>query len=85
MFICLLSFTGSLATKCMSLNNEQCRTRPFLIDSNPVELKYYHYFVTLDKSNGSRNTLNEISDIICLSNKTENVNLNVFNLITRTN
>ena len=34
MFIGLLSFTGSLASKFISLNNEQCDTRPFLIDLN---------------------------------------------------
>ena len=30
-FIGLLSFSGSLATKCMSLNNERCMTRPTLM------------------------------------------------------
>ena len=28
----IINFSGSLATKYMSLNNEQCKTRPFLID-----------------------------------------------------
>ena len=41
MFIGLLSFSGSLATKCLLLNNEQCKTRPFLIDLNHAELTYY--------------------------------------------
>ena len=27
----LLSFSGSLGTKCMSSNNEQCKTRPHLL------------------------------------------------------
>ena len=49
MFIGLLNFSGSLATKCMSLNNKQCQTRSFLIDLNSVELKYYPYIITLDK------------------------------------
>ena len=35
----LLSFTDILATKCVSLNNEPCIIRPFLIDLNPAELK----------------------------------------------
>ena len=39
MFVGLLSFSGSLATKYMSLNNEKCKTRPFLIDLNPEKLK----------------------------------------------
>ena len=85
MFIELLSFSGSLATKLMSLNNEKCKTRPFIIDLNPVELKYYPYIITLDKCNGSCNTRSEISGRICVLNKTENVNLMVFNLITKTN
>ena len=38
MFIRLLSFSGSLATKCVSLSHESYRIRPTLIDLNPVEL-----------------------------------------------
>ena len=39
MFLGLLNCSGYLAIKCMSFNNEQCKTRPFLIDLNPVELR----------------------------------------------
>ena len=46
----------------MSLNNEQCKTRPFLIDLNTVELKYYPYIINLDKFKGSCNTLIKISE-----------------------
>ena len=66
----------------MPLNNEQWKTRLFLIDLNIVELKHYPYIITLCKCNGSYNTLTKISDRICVANKTKNVNLNVFNLIT---
>ena len=38
MAIVLLSFSGCLATKCGSLNNEPCMTRPTVFDLNPVEL-----------------------------------------------
>ena len=37
-FIILLSFSESLATKCLFLNDEPCMVRPTLIDMNPVEL-----------------------------------------------
>ena len=40
--IVLLSFSGSLATKCVSLNDETYRIRPILINLNPVEPKYFH-------------------------------------------
>ena len=37
-FIVLLSFRGSLATKCISLNNEPCLTNTTIIDLNPGDL-----------------------------------------------
>ena len=64
----------------MSLNNEQCKTRPAIINSNSTELKYYPFVSTLDKCNGSCNALRDLTDRIYV-----NVNLNIFNLITRTN
>ena len=55
--IVLLSFSSSLATKCLSLNDEPCMVRPTLIDFNHVELKYYPLMISLDKRNGSCNVL----------------------------
>ena len=54
-FIILLSFSSSLATKCPSLNDEQFILRPTLIDLNPVKLKCYPFMISLDKCNGSCN------------------------------
>ena len=34
------------------MGNEQCKSRPFLIDLNPVPLKYYPHIITLVKCNG---------------------------------
>ena len=48
-FIVLLSFSESLAIKCVSLNDEPCMVRPTLIDLNPVELKHYLFVISLDK------------------------------------
>ena len=67
----------------MSLNNEQCKTRSTLINLNPFELNYYPFMISLDKCNESCNTLTEISGRICVTNKAEDVNLSVFNLITK--
>ena len=41
LFFALLSFSESLATKSLSLNDEPYMVRPTLIDLNAVELKYY--------------------------------------------
>ena len=42
-FIELLSFSKSLATICVPLNNEPCMIRPFLIDLFPTKLKYRQF------------------------------------------
>ena len=57
MFIVLLSFSESLATKCLFLNDEQCMFRPTIIDLNLAELKYYPFIRSLDKCSGSCNIL----------------------------
>ena len=41
--------------------------------------------VSLDRCNGSCNTLDNPADRICVPNKTEDINWNVFNVITTIN
>ena len=65
-FIGLLRFRESLATKCVSLNDEPCMVRSTLIDLNPVELKYYPFTISLCKHNGNCNVL---SPRICVPKK----------------
>ena len=84
-FIALLSFSRPLATKCVTLNNEQCITQPFLIDLNPVELKYYPFMISLHKCSESCNSVDDLSTEICVPSKTKKVNVKVFNTITNRN
>ena len=67
-FITLFSFSGSLTskanafgrTKCISLKNQPCMTRPTVIDLNQHEhnqgLRYYPFMISLDRCIGSCNT-----------------------------
>ena len=63
--------------------------RPTLVDLNPDEynqgLCHYPFMVNLDQLNGSCNTLDDLSSGICVPHKTEDVNFNVFNMITGIN
>ena len=43
LFIVLLNFSKSLATKCMFLNDKECMVRTTIIDMNPNELKHYPF------------------------------------------
>ena len=46
MFVVLLSFISSLATKCLSL------VRSAVFNLNHVKLKYYSFMISLDKCSG---------------------------------
>ena len=46
---------------------------------------YYLFAVKLDKYIGICNTLNDLSNRVCVSNKTEDLNIHVFNMITGEN
>ena len=70
---------------CIFLNNHLCITRPTIINLNPYkynqELHYYPFMVILDVMN----VLHDPSNGIFVPNKPEDVNLSVFNIITRIN
>ena len=54
-------------------------TQPSLISVHPNEciegLHYYPFAVNLDKYTGICNTLNDLSNKVCVPNKTEHLNL----------
>ena len=78
LFIVLLSFNESLATKCLFLNDEPCMVRPAITDLNLVELKYCPFMISLDKCSGSCNVL---SPKICVPKETKDINVQPFNMI----
>ena len=88
MFIVLLTSiaNASTHTKCVSLSNQKCDIQPILINSllneYNQELHYYPFAVKLDKCSGSCNTLIDLSNRVCVLNKTEDLNLRVFKMIT---
>ena len=49
------------------------------------EFHYYSFSVKLDRCVGSCNILNDLSNKVCIPNKTEDLNLSVFNMITGIN
>ena len=61
MFIALLSFSGSLAIKCILLDTESLFARLTLVDLNPDDvsqgLRHYPFMASSDKCNESCNTV----------------------------
>ena len=93
----LLCFSKALASivntsdhiKCIPLNNQQYMSQPTVISLHPTEflegLRDYLFSVNLDRSMGSCNTPNDLSNKVCVPSKTKDLNLSVFNMITGIN
>ena len=90
-------FTGLLTslvngfnhTKCVSLSDQKCMIQPALINLHPNEYSqeahYYPFAANLDRCAGSCNTLNDLSNKVCVPNKTKGLSLSVFNIIAGKN
>ena len=69
---------GSSHTKCISSSNQKSMIQPTLINLHPneysQELHYYRFAVKLDRCVESCNTLNDLSNKVCVPNKTEGLN-----------
>ena len=80
---------GCNNTKCVSLSNQKCMIQPTLINLHPneysQEFHYYPFAVKLDRYVGCCKTLNDLSNKVCVPNKTEDLNLSMFNMITGIN
>ena len=90
-FIALLTglVNGSNHKKCVSLINQKYMIQSALINFHPneysQEFHYYPFAVKLERCVGSCNTLNDLSNKVCVPNKTEDLNLSLFNMITGIN
>ena len=64
-------------------------TQPTLINLHPneysKEFHYYPFAVKLDRYIGSCNTLNDLSNKVWVPNKTKDLNLGFYNMITGIN
>ena len=81
MLIILLSFIESLAM-CVSLNPKPYIATTAHIDLNPVEFNYCPFKISLNKCNGSCNTIDDLSTKYMFRIK-KDVNFKVFNIITK--
>ena len=76
-------------TKCASLSSQKCLIQSGLINLHrneySQEFHYYPFVVKLGRCVRSFNILNDLSNKVCVPNKTEDLNLSMFNMITGIN
>ena len=67
------------------MNNQKCKIRPEIINVNTNEPVFYPYSITINKCKGSCNTIKDPYAKLYVPDIIKNINVKVFNLISRTN
>ena len=71
--------------ECVSVNNQECKIRSEIINVNTNEPMLYPYSITINKCKGSCNTINDPYGKLCVPDTIKNINVKVFNLMSKTN
>ena len=71
--------------KCVSINNQECKVRPKIININSDEPSFYPYSILVIKCSGSCNNINDPHAKLCIYDVIKNMNIKVFNLMSRNN
>ena len=80
----LSSLTSATPLSCISMNNQECKVRPEIINVNSDEPVFYPFSIKTTKCSGSCNNMNDPYAKICVPDVAKNLNVKVFSLMSRT-
>ena len=83
--IILSSFTNASSLSCISMINQECKTRPQIVNVNSNNPIFYPFSIKISKCSGICNNINDPYSKICVPEIIKNLNIKVFNLMSRTN
>ena len=81
----LSSFTDAIPVSCISLKNQQCKARPQVINVNSNNPIFYPFSIKTGKCSGNCNNINNPYAKVCVPDFIKDLNVKVFNLMSRTN
>ena len=67
------------------MKNQECKVRPEIININSKNSMFYPFSIKVNKCNGNCNNINNPHARICVPDIVKNLNVKVFNLMSRTN
>ena len=77
------SITGAL--ECISMNNQECKVRPKIVDVSSNIPIFYRFSFKINRCSGNCNSINDRYAKICVPDVVEKLNVKVFNLMSRSN
>ena len=81
----LSNFTNASSLSCISMNNQPWKTRPEIINVNSNNPVFYSFSIKTSKCSVNCNNINDPYAKICVPDVVKDLNVKVFNLMSRTN
>ena len=81
----LSSFTNAIPLSCISMKNQECKTRSQVVNVNSNNPIFYPFSIKTSKCSGNCNNINNLYAKICVPDVIKDLNIKVFNLMSRTN
>ena len=81
----LSSFTSINSLSYFSMNNQECKVRPQTVNVNSDEPLFFSFSIKPSKCSGNCNNINDPYAKMCVPDVVKNLNVKVFNLMSRTN
>ena len=81
----LSSFTNAIPLSCISMKNQECKTRPQVVIVNSNNAIFYPFSIKTSKCSGNCNNINNPYVKICVPDVIKDLNVKVVNLMSRTN
>ena len=81
-FISTMMLFGSLSSvnslEWVSMNNQECKVRPEIVNINSNEPLFYPFSIKTSKCRGSCNNINDPYAKLCVPDVVKNLNIKVF-------
>ena len=79
------SSLNAISLSCISMKNQECKTRPQVLNVNSNNPIFYPFNIKTSKCSGNCNNINNSYAKICVPDVIKDLNVKVFNLMSRTN
>ena len=81
----LSSLVSTTPLSCISMKNQECKTRPEIININSNNTIFYPFSIKINKCSGNCNNISDPYARLCIPDAVKNLNLKVYNLMTLAN
>ena len=81
----LSTLTSVNLLDCISINNQECKVRPQIVNVNGDDPVFFPFSIKTSKCSGSCNNINNPCAKLCVPDVVKNLNVNVFNVVSGNN